>query len=304
MGYSVGVQPGGRSMRISRRGMIGLAVPFLAAAGPMAPGGMSPGGMAPGSMSPGGGMQGGGMGAMGGMAMTVPPASADTVQIYAAMTVRAAVDAVLHAYTGGPAVGVYGPTPLLVRQLDNGAPADILLTADPDWMDDAAKRGLIQPDSRVDLLRNTLVLAGPAGTPAVGEIGRGFGLEALLAGGRLAMCDPGSDPAGRYAKQSLMALGLWDRVAPHIAVAETSLAAVTLLERGEARAAICFATDLGQATRVATVGTFAEASHAPIVYPAALARHAPHATAAATLAFLRAPAAGAIFTRFGYRATT
>ncbi len=99
---------------------------------------------------------------------------------------------------------------MLVRQLAGGAPADILLTADPDWMNDATRQGLIQAETRIDLLANDLVLAGPAGAAAAGDLTSQFPLFERLAGGRLAMCDPDHDLAGRYAKQALQSLGLWE----------------------------------------------------------------------------------------------
>jgi molybdate transport system substrate-binding protein len=145
------------------------------------------------------------------LATAASQATEDVVQIYAAMTFRPALDCILKAYrdAGGAAIAVYAPTPVLIRQLAGGAPADILLTADPDWMNEAARQSLIQPESRSNLIANDLVLAGPAGTPAVEVITTTFALQALLNGGRLAMCDPDHDPAGRYAKQSLQALGFW-----------------------------------------------------------------------------------------------
>nr|WP_294555557.1 molybdate ABC transporter substrate-binding protein [uncultured Rhodopila sp.] len=225
------------------------------------------------------------------------------VQIYAAMTFRPALEKVLAAYrqTGGGAVAVYGPTPVLIRQLAGGAPADILLTADPDWMDAAVKQSLVQPGTRADLLANDLVLAGAAGSKAAGTITRTFALDALLDGGRLAMCDPDHDPAGKYAKQSLLALGFWDAVQPHIAIAESAPAAVVLVDHGEARAAVCFATDLHGDEHAVRVGLFPADSHAPIVYPVALAREPHSPDAAGALAFLRGPEALGIFTGFGYR---
>jgi len=225
------------------------------------------------------------------------------VQIYAAMTFRPALERALAAFreTGGSAVAVYGPTPVLIRQLAGGAPADILLTADPDWMDAAVRQSLVQPDTRADLLANDLVLAGAAGSQAAGTITRTFALEALLNGGRLAMCDPDHDPAGKYAKQSLQALGFWDAVQPRIAIAESAPAAVVLVDHGEARAAVCFATDLHGDEHAVRVGVFPADSHAPIVYPIALAREPRSPQAAEALAFLRGPVALRTFTGFGYR---
>ncbi len=236
-------------------------------------------------------------------------AEAAPLQIYAAMTFRRALDTVLDAYRvgGGFAVAVYGPTPLLVRQIEAGAPADLFLSADPDWadpdwMDQAQKLGLVRAATRTDLLANALVLAGPARFPSIGEIGPGFDLATLLGAGRLAMCDPDHDPAGRYAKQSLQALGLWPVAAPRIALAETSVAAVTLLDRGEVPAAIAFATDLHGDAHAAAIGEFPAASHAPIVYPVALTQANSTPGAAQALAFLRSPKAFGVFKDFGYRA--
>jgi len=230
---------------------------------------------------------------------STPVRAAEPVQIYAAMTFRAALDAVLAA-DAGAATAVYGPTPVLVRQLEAGAPADILLTADPGWMDDAARRGLIRTASRTVLMRNDLVLAGPASAAPV-EIGPGFPILDRLNGGRLAMCDPDHDPAGRYARQSLESLGLWEAVAPRLAIAENSLAAVTLLDRGEVFAAACFATDLHGDPRSKILGRFPETSHAPILYPVALTTRTENPHAPEILAFLLSPPARAIFESFGYR---
>jgi molybdate transport system substrate-binding protein len=228
------------------------------------------------------------------------------VQIYAAMTFRPALERVLAAYrdTGGTAVAVYAPTPVLIHQLAAGAPADILLTADPTWMNEAVRQKLVRPDSRKDLMTNDLVLAGPAGSPIAGIITRTFALTALLRGGRLAMCDPDNDPAGRYAKQSLQALGFWPAIQPRIAIAETSLAAVVLVDNGEAAAAACFKTDLHAAARVIAIGAFPPETHAPIVYPIALASEHNNAQAPSTLAFLRSPTAMRIFAGFGYTPAT
>jgi len=227
------------------------------------------------------------------------------VRIYAAMTFRAALDAVLAAYraTGGDALGVYGATPELVRQLEAGAPADILMTANPDWMDEAAKRSLIQPQNRANLLTTDLVLAGPPGTPQAGSISRDFDLAALLGGGgRIAMCDPERDPAGRYARQSLVALGFWPMVSDRLAITENSLGAVTLVDRGEVRAAVCFATDMASDANAGIVGRFPPESHAPIIYPVSLTRAPPSPMAAEALAFLRSGQAMGLFKSYGYRA--
>jgi len=230
--------------------------------------------------------------------------AAPPVQIYAAMTFRPALEVVLAAYrdAGGAAIAVYAPTPGLIRQLTGGAPADILLTADPVWMDEAVRQALVQPETRANLIANDLVLAGPPGSRVAGTITRDFALEALLDGGRLALSDPDHDPAGRYAKQSLRVLGFWERVEPRIAMAESAPAAVVLVDQGEVRAAVCFKTDLHRDELAVLVGTFPSASHAPIVYPVALERDARNPRADEALAFLRNPDSLRLFASFGYLA--
>ncbi|MGD0105042.1 MAG: molybdate ABC transporter substrate-binding protein [Rhodopila sp.] len=233
------------------------------------------------------------------------PAQAEPapVQIYAAMTFRPALEHVVAAYReagGGAAVAIYAPTPVLIRQLAGGAPADILLTGDLAWMDEAARQALVQPETRSNLIANDLVLAAPAGTQTAATITRTFALDALLNGGRLAMCDPDHDPAGRYAKQTLQSLGFWQAVEPHIAIAESSPAAVVLVDHHEVAAAICFVTDLHGDAQAVAVGTFPSDSHAPIIYPVALANPTRNPLASSALAFLRSAEALKIFFSFGY----
>jgi molybdate transport system substrate-binding protein len=238
------------------------------------------------------------------LALAVPArAEPAPVQIYAAMTFRPALERVLAAFreAGGAAMAVYAPTPVLIRQLAAGAPADILLTADPDWMTAAVSQNLVQPQTRSDLIADDLVLAGHRGSEVVGNITSAFSLEAFLGGGRLAVCDPNTHPAGRYAKQSLQSLGYWDAIQPQLAIAESAPAAVVLVDRGEARAAVCFSTDLRGDVHAVPVGTFPPSSHAPIVYPVALAREPRSPQAGEALAFLKGPDARHIFSGFGYR---
>jgi molybdate transport system substrate-binding protein len=224
------------------------------------------------------------------------------VRVLAAMTFRPALDRVLSAYreAGGAAVAVYAPTPVLIRLLAEGAPADILLTADPEWMDEAVRQSLVQPETRSNLVTNDLVLAGAPGSEAVETITSRFPLEAVLQGGRLALCDPDHDPAGRYARQSLQALGFWKRVEASVAIAESAPAAVVMVDHGEVRAAVCFRTDLHGDDHAMVLGTFPAHSHAAIVYPVALTRDAESAQAHEALAFLLSPASLQVLTSFGY----
>jgi len=124
----------------------------------------------------------------------------------------------------------------------------------------------------------------------------------VLGAGRLAMCDPENDPAGRFGRQSLQSLDLWSVAAPRIAVTETAPAAVTMVDRGEVSAAVAFATDLHGDAHATIIGRFPSDSHGPIVYPVALTRNPPSPHAQAALDFLRSAEALRIFISFGYRA--
>jgi len=241
--------------------------------------------------------------------MTPPPVPADgkAVLIFAAATLKPALDAVVSTYRtqqGVEVVIAYGPTPALAKQIENGAPADIFFSADPQWMGYLAERKLIRLHTRTDLLGNVLVLAGPS-SPSVQApvtIDRHFPLSQVVGTGPLSMCNPADHPAGRYGKASLEALGLWESVAQKIAIANDPQAAVVQVTRGEAPAAIVFATDVKDVPGTRIIGTFPDASHPPIVYPVALTMAAPHADAAERLlAYLKSAEARTLFDRYGYR---
>ena len=242
-------------------------------------------------------------------AMQPPAASGDGrgVLIFAAATLKPALDAIASAYRtkpGGEVTIAYGPTPALAKQIENGAPADIFLSADPAWMDYLAEKRLIRRHTRTDLVRNVLILAGhgsqPTQAPAV--VDSTFPLSQVVGAGPLCMCNPADHPAGRYGKASLETLGLWDGVATKIAIVENPQVAVVMVARGDAPAAVVFATDAKGVAGARVLGTFPEASHPPIVYPAALTMAAPHAEAAdRLLAFLRSAEVRAQFDDHGYK---
>jgi molybdate transport system substrate-binding protein len=235
------------------------------------------------------------------------PADGRATLVFAAATLKSALDAIVQGYRQqhGAAVTVaYGPTPALAKQIENGAPADLFLSADPLWMDYLAERRLVRRHTRAELVGNSLILAGHgAASPAVAAvIDRDFALSAAVGAGPLCMCNPADHPAGRYGKASLEALGLWDAVARRIAIVDNPQVAVAMVARGDAPAAIAFATDIKDVAGVRALGTFADASHPPIVYPAAVTMNAPHAEAAGRLLdHLRSAEAHSIFVRYGYR---
>jgi molybdate transport system substrate-binding protein len=145
--------------------------------------------------------------------------------------------------TGKGVTVSYAASSTLAKQIENGAPADLFISADSDWMDYLETRKLIKPETRSDLLGNRIVLIAPAGSAVKLTIAPGFGLAAALGDGRLAMADPAAVPAGRYGRAALEKLGVWGTVASRIAAAENVRAALLLVARGEAPLGIVYSTD-------------------------------------------------------------
>lgn len=224
------------------------------------------------------------------------------VLVFAAASLKTVLDRVAanwRAITGKAVTVSYAASSTLARQIENGAPADLFISADEDWMDYLERRHLIDRQTRLDLLGNSLVLIAPAYSSLQTTIARGLPLAAMLDGGRLAMADPAAVPAGRYGKAALTALGAWQAVAGRIAVAENVRAALLLVARGEAPLGVVYRTDAAAEPGVRIVGTFPPDSHAPIVYPMALTNTAT-AGAQAFAAYLRGPAAREMFAAQGF----
>lgn len=190
----------------------------------------------------------------------------------------------------------------LARQIEQGAPADLFLSADETWMDHLQRCGLIVDASRLSPIGNRLVLVAPAGRAPAVDLRRGTDLAALLGrGGRLAVGDPAHVPAGRYAQAALQWLGQWATLAPRLARAENVRAALLLVERGEAALGIVYATDAVASRGVQVVGSFPAGSHEPVTYPFAVTRRAQdNAQARALHAFLAGAAAHAVWQRHGF----
>ena len=190
----------------------------------------------------------------------------------------------------------------LARQVIAGAPADLFLSADEEWMDAVARAGLLRVGTRTTLLGNRLVLIAPAPSKVRLTPARGFPIAKALGTGRLAIADPDAVPAGKYAKAALTALGVWPSVAAKTAPAENVRAAMALVERGAAPLGIVYATDARASKSVRIVGTFPAASHPPIRYPVALLKASRNKDAAAFRAFLLSKQGRAIFARHGFSA--
>lgn len=231
-----------------------------------------------------------------------PAAQARNVTIFAAASLKTALDAIASNWrgeTGKRTTTSYAASSVLAKQIENGAPADLFVSADLDWMNYLEQRQLIDQKTRTDLLGNSLVLVAPAASAASVAIAPGFPLAALLGDGRLAMADPNAAPAGRYGKAALTALGVWPAVATRIAVAENVRAALVLVARSEAPLGIVYQTDAAVEPGVKIVGTFPVGSHPPIIYPMALTTTA-NPDAAAFAAYLRGPVARAAFEAQGF----
>jgi len=190
----------------------------------------------------------------------------------------------------------------LARQVIAGAPADLFLSADEEWMDAVARAGLLRLGTRTTLLGNRLVLIAPTSSKVRLTPARGFPIARALGTGRLAIADPDAVPAGKYAKAALTALGVWTGVAAKVAPAENVRAAMALVERGAAQLGIVYATDARASKAVRIVGTFPAASHPPIRYPVALLKASRNRDAAAFRAFLLSKQGRAIFARHGFSA--
>lgn len=227
-----------------------------------------------------------------------------TTTVFAAASLKTALDAASADYlksTGNKIVVSYAASSALAKQIEQGAPADIFISADLDWMDYVAKAKLINDDTRFNLLGNRLVLIAPAASTATLNIEPGFKLAEALGEGRLAMADVKSVPAGKYGSAALKKLGVWDAIEPKVAQAENVRAALALVAQGEAPFGIVYETDATAEPKVKIVGVFPEDTHPPIIYPIALiAGSKDSESAKAFIAFLKSPEGHAAFAKQGF----
>jgi molybdate transport system substrate-binding protein len=231
------------------------------------------------------------------------PATGATITVFAAASLKEALDDQarrFEAATGNKVIISYAGSNALAKQIEAGAPADVFISADLDWMDYLESRNLLAPKSRVDLLRNRLVLIAPVASGAALRIGPDFPLAAALGSERLALANPDSVPAGKYAKSALQTLGVWSSVENRIARTENVRAALTLVARGEAAFGIVYATDAAAEPKVRVVGSFPESTHPPIVYSVALVAGPRSPAAGEFAAFLASAPARPTWQRFGF----
>jgi molybdate transport system substrate-binding protein len=236
------------------------------------------------------------------LAMAAPAtARAQDLLVFAAASMKTALDEINAGWQQGGVKTSYAASSALARQIEAGAPADLFVSADLDWMDYLEQKKLLKAGTRSSLLGNRIVLIVPSDSKATVRIAPGFDLAALLGkDGRLAIADVNAVPAGKYGKAALEALGVWPSVQGRVAQAENVRAALLLVTRGEASAGIVYATDAAADKTVRVLDRFPAASHPAIVYPVAVTAASTHPQAAAYLAFLRGPTAKTVFETAGF----
>jgi molybdate transport system substrate-binding protein len=230
-------------------------------------------------------------------------ASAAEITVFAASSLKTALDKIAADWeksTGNKVAISYDSSAKLARQIQQGAPADLFISASKEWMDTLADAKLIKPESRKTILGNTLILVAADKTAGKVDITTGFDLAGLIGDSKLAMGLVDSVPAGQYGKEALQTLGVWDAVSGKVVQAENVRAALKLVDLGEAAYGIVYASDAVFDDKVAVVGTFPQDSHTPIIYPAAVTASSTAAEAQAFLDDLSSGAAGAIFAAQGF----
>ena len=224
------------------------------------------------------------------------------ITVFAAASLKNVLDEEGAAYTArtGQAVRFsYGASSALARQIEQGAPADLFISADVDWMDYVVQRRLVVAATRRNLISNHLALIAPADSNIRVRIGKGMPLARALGDGRLAVAGP-EVPAGKYARASLVALGVWDAVRPKLAQADNVRGALLFVARGETPLGIVYDTDAKIEPKVRIVGLFPDDSHPPIIYPGAVIANAANPEAASFLGYLQSPEAGVVFRKYGF----
>lgn len=233
----------------------------------------------------------------------LPAMAAEKVTVFAAASLKNALDAANAAWakeSGKEATASYAASSALAKQIEGGAPADVFISADLDWMDYVAKKDLIKADTRSNLLGNRIVLVASKDKAKPVDIKQDFDLSGLLGDGKLAMGEVKSVPAGKYGKAALEKLGVWSSVESKVAGAESVRAALALVSRGEAPYGIVYQTDVTADPGVAIVGTFPAESHAPIIYPIAILAESKNPDAAGYLEFLKSEKSAHFFTEQGF----
>ena len=237
-------------------------------------------------------------------ALLLPSAvMAADVTVFAAASLKESMDEQARRFegaTGNKVIVSYGASNALARQIESGAPADVFISADLDWMDYVDRRKLIAPNTRANLLNNALVLVVPASSTSKLKIAPNFPLAAALGSGKLAIANPDSVPAGKYGKAALENLGVWKSVETQVARAENVRSALALVSRGEAPFGIVYRTDAFADKGVKVVDGFPSGSYPSIVYPIAVMAGSKSTAASALVAYLRSAQARPVWEKYGF----
>ena len=236
------------------------------------------------------------------LGVSMPAAAAERLTVFAAASLSDALGDIAKAYaakSGAQPVLSFAASSALARQIEASGGADIFISADTEWMDYLDSRGLIARETRRNIAGNHLVLIAPATADVTLSIAPHFDLLGALHGGRLAIADPDSVPAGKYARTALSTLGVWNTIIDHVVNAENVRVALSYVARGESPLGIVYASDAQGEARVRIVAKFPDNTHAPIVYPAALTRDAKPG-AKSFLDFLDSAQAHAILHKDGF----
>lgn len=230
-------------------------------------------------------------------------AATHSVTVFAAASLKNALDAAAAAYkskTGVDATISYAGSMALAKQIESGGPAEMFFSADVASMDYLAGKNLIQPNTRFNLLGNTLVLIAPRTSKLEKVALTKEAFASAIGSGKIATGDVASVPVGKYAKAALEKLGLWSVAEPHFAFTDNVRSALMFVAREEAPLGIVYFTDAKSEPKVKIVATFPATSHPPIVYPIALTTSAKGDAPEKFLTFLRSPEAKAIFLEQGF----
>ena len=241
-------------------------------------------------------------------ALALPAAAQDkpaaSLTVFAAASMRNELDDVDSAFTKATHVKVvasYAASSALAKQIEQGAPADVYVSANIKWMDYLIGKKLIVADTRVNLLGSALVLIAPANSKLDHvTIGKSFHIAKLASDGRIAVANVKAVPAGLYAKAALENLGAWTAAEPKLAMAENVRATLAYVARNETPLGIVYATDAKVEPKVKIVGVFPESSHPPVTYPVAATAESKNPQVRRYLTFLRSSAAKAIFEKYGF----
>jgi molybdate transport system substrate-binding protein len=223
--------------------------------------------------------------------------------VFAAASLKESLDEQTRKFEGETGISIvvsYGASNALAKQIEAGAPADVFISADLEWMDYLDGRKLLAPGSRANLVSNRLVLIAPVSSRSTLKIGPNFGLAAALGADKLAMANPDAVPAGKYGKRALETLGVWASVERQVARTENVRVALALVSRGEAPLGIVYATDALTERNVRIIDTFPESSHPAIVYPEAIVAASRAPFAKRLVDYLRSTSARVIWERYGF----